>query len=934
MAAGGDELPTFLFTDVEGSTGCGRPRPPRCATTWPTTTGSWPRSSATTAAVFKFRGDGVAAVFDRPTDGVAAAVAAQRSLGSRALAGRAAAGADGPPQRRGPAARRRLVRAHGQPHRPPPRRRPRRPDRGERRDRRARGRPPPARHHAPRPRRAPPPRPRGARAHPPGRGPRPRRPVLAAAHRAPPEPRRARAGRPPARPRRRAPPPRTSSCRPTGPSRSPARPAAARAASPSSSPATTATSGPAGCGSARSRPSPPGASGADGVASRLADLLGSAVTDGGTPLDAVVGALSERRALVVLDGCDHVLADAAVVAAALRDRCPQTAVLVTSRERLGIADEHLLDLPTLADDDAVALFVERATRRAAGLRRRRARRRRAVAHRPPRRAARWPSSWPPPASAPTSPPRSTGCCRSRSGCCAARDAGSRRAGGDEPPATSRRPSPGPTTCSTRSSSGRSGTSASSPAPSPRPTSPPACPTLDAEECTDLLDGLVERSLVALAPPRSSDRTSRYRLLTTLRSYARRRLDDDPDGRRRVGPRTRSSSSTRCGRGGGPPVRARRGALGPGARRPVGGRAGRRRAGPSTTATSATVTAARRRRSCTTPRCAASRSASGRTTRPRLPGFWDQPEATTVAGLAAEIRIRRADFDGARRISAAAVDHAGADHPATWLAHSTLGMAAFAAGDLDGGRAEHAQMRETGRGPGRDVDPFAPAVAAYMTATVRSYGGADPGGAAAGRPDRRTWPGRPGARRSRRWPAWPKAGRSSTSDPTAARAPLQRALDLAIGVDNRVLAAQTRWALAEVATADDPEGALRSSRACCTSMQAGAGRRPRASRRCCAASVRCCRSAPSGPRCSPPPRSTPRPGTTRCCTASPVSAWPAEPTPPAWEAADAGPPRCSASPVSSQRSPPRSTPSWRADPPPHPFSQRSGHSLWRRHREFG
>ncbi len=93
---------------------------------------------------------------------------------------------------------------------------------------------------------------------------------------------------------------------------------------------------------------------------------------GRQPTDRLVEALAERRLLLVLDNCEHVLVDAARLAARLLSACPALRVLATSREPLGLAGEALcplsgLTLPPLgasardADDyAAVSLFVQRA----------------------------------------------------------------------------------------------------------------------------------------------------------------------------------------------------------------------------------------------------------------------------------------------------------------------------------------------------------------------------------------------------------------------------------------------------------------------------------------------------------------------------------------------------------------------------------------------
>ncbi|MCG5455896.1 winged helix-turn-helix domain-containing protein [Micromonospora sp. PSH03] len=88
--------------------------------------------------------------------------------------------------------------------------------------------------------------------------------------------------------------------------------------------------------------------------------------------DRLVEALAERRLLLVLDNCEHVLVDAARLAARLLSACPALRVLATSREPLGLVGEALcplsgLTLPPLgasaldADDyAAVGLFAQRA----------------------------------------------------------------------------------------------------------------------------------------------------------------------------------------------------------------------------------------------------------------------------------------------------------------------------------------------------------------------------------------------------------------------------------------------------------------------------------------------------------------------------------------------------------------------------------------------
>jgi predicted ATPase/DNA-binding CsgD family transcriptional regulator len=63
--------------------------------------------------------------------------------------------------------------------------------------------------------------------------------------------------------------------------------------------------------------------------------------------ETLSGALRERRALLVLDNCEQVLAAAPRVAALL-SACPQLKVLATSRAALRLSGEHAFDVPPLA----------------------------------------------------------------------------------------------------------------------------------------------------------------------------------------------------------------------------------------------------------------------------------------------------------------------------------------------------------------------------------------------------------------------------------------------------------------------------------------------------------------------------------------------------------------------------------------------------------
>lgn len=83
-------------------------------------------------------------------------------------------------------------------------------------------------------------------------------------------------------------------------------------------------------------------------------------------LDTVLEAAADRRLLLVLDNCEHLVGACASFVAALLHRSPGTKVLATSREPLRVPGERTWPLHPLTSDAAVQLFVERAVAVAPG----------------------------------------------------------------------------------------------------------------------------------------------------------------------------------------------------------------------------------------------------------------------------------------------------------------------------------------------------------------------------------------------------------------------------------------------------------------------------------------------------------------------------------------------------------------------------------------
>ncbi len=109
------------------------------------------------------------------------------------------------------------------------------------------------------------------------------------------------------------------------------------------------------------------------VVPAIASIFGLREQGERSMLDVLVQYLKSRRLLLVLDNCEHLVAEAARVADAILRAAPQVRILATSREPLRIAGERVYRVPPLsvpsgesltAEDalkySAIAFFVERA----------------------------------------------------------------------------------------------------------------------------------------------------------------------------------------------------------------------------------------------------------------------------------------------------------------------------------------------------------------------------------------------------------------------------------------------------------------------------------------------------------------------------------------------------------------------------------------------
>lgn len=109
------------------------------------------------------------------------------------------------------------------------------------------------------------------------------------------------------------------------------------------------------------------------VAPEVASVLGVGERRSGDMVRELPEILRGRRALIVLDNCEHLAGACAALCEALLKRCPRIAILATSREPLGVPGETVHPVPPLSvpesletvesvvGAESVRLFVQRSS---------------------------------------------------------------------------------------------------------------------------------------------------------------------------------------------------------------------------------------------------------------------------------------------------------------------------------------------------------------------------------------------------------------------------------------------------------------------------------------------------------------------------------------------------------------------------------------------
>jgi predicted ATPase/class 3 adenylate cyclase len=98
------------------------------------------------------------------------------------------------------------------------------------------------------------------------------------------------------------------------------------------------------------------------VPQAVASVMGVKEAAGRPVTEALVRHFKDRRTLLILDNCEHLLQGCAELARTLLQAGPHAKVLASSREPLRVAGETTYPVPALPESEAVRLFVDRAAK--------------------------------------------------------------------------------------------------------------------------------------------------------------------------------------------------------------------------------------------------------------------------------------------------------------------------------------------------------------------------------------------------------------------------------------------------------------------------------------------------------------------------------------------------------------------------------------------
>jgi predicted ATPase/DNA-binding winged helix-turn-helix (wHTH) protein len=98
------------------------------------------------------------------------------------------------------------------------------------------------------------------------------------------------------------------------------------------------------------------------VTSTIGEVLGVHLTAPAVAIDTLVAALKGKQLLLIIDNCEHVITEVARVTEALIKACPRLSILASSRERLAIAGEIVIRVPSLPTPPTSAVLTAASAR--------------------------------------------------------------------------------------------------------------------------------------------------------------------------------------------------------------------------------------------------------------------------------------------------------------------------------------------------------------------------------------------------------------------------------------------------------------------------------------------------------------------------------------------------------------------------------------------
>jgi predicted ATPase/DNA-binding winged helix-turn-helix (wHTH) protein len=103
------------------------------------------------------------------------------------------------------------------------------------------------------------------------------------------------------------------------------------------------------------------------VTSIIGEVLGVSLSAPAAAVKTLAAALKNKQLLLIVDNCEHVIAEAARVAEALIQACPRLSILASSRERLAIGGESVIRAPSLPMPQASAALTAASAREYASI---------------------------------------------------------------------------------------------------------------------------------------------------------------------------------------------------------------------------------------------------------------------------------------------------------------------------------------------------------------------------------------------------------------------------------------------------------------------------------------------------------------------------------------------------------------------------------------